>query len=65
MAEKADEKNRRADNVNPLRSGIRTGNPQLNAREGSDDKPTKAGHQRGGKAGQTPGARKVPGDQPT
>jgi len=29
MAEKVNEQNRRADNVNPLRSGMRTGNPQL------------------------------------
>jgi hypothetical protein len=32
MAEKADKQNRRAENVNPLRSGVRTGNPQLRAR---------------------------------
>ena len=47
MAKKADEQNRRAENVNPLRSGVRTGNPQLQSRKhGAKGKgPAKHGRQ--------------------
>jgi hypothetical protein len=43
MARKVDQQNRRADKVNPLRSGMRTGNPQLrtqNAAAGNGKKTT-------------------------
>jgi hypothetical protein len=35
MPRRLDEKNRRADQVNPTKSGIRTGNPQLEAKAGT------------------------------
>ncbi len=51
MANKVDEQNRRADKVNPVRSGIRTGNPQLRTRNEADDdkQPAKRGRQAAGK----------------
>ena len=36
MARKAEDANRRASKVNPSRSGMRTGNPQLEAHEGDE-----------------------------
>jgi hypothetical protein len=33
---KLDDENRRAAKVNPTRSGVRTGNPQLQSHEGGD-----------------------------
>jgi hypothetical protein len=36
MASKLDRENRRARRMNPLKSGRRTGNPQLEAHEGED-----------------------------
>jgi hypothetical protein len=39
MADKLERENRRADKVNPDKSGIRTGNPQLDPHAGR--KPTK------------------------
>jgi hypothetical protein len=36
MARKLDDSNRRARKVNPTRSGMRTGNPQLEAHEGEE-----------------------------
>lgn len=36
MMRKIDKKNERAGNVNPLKSGVRTGNPQLEEHEKRD-----------------------------
>jgi hypothetical protein len=36
MARSTDEANRRATRINPTRSGMRTGNPQLEAHEGDE-----------------------------
>lgn len=38
MPRKPDDKNRRATKVNPTRSGVRTGNPQLKSRDSSDER---------------------------
>jgi hypothetical protein len=35
---KLDEKNRRATKLNPTRSGVRTGNPQLESHEGGEQR---------------------------
>lgn len=40
MPRKLDDENRRADKLNPSEAGVRTGNPQLEAREaGEPDSP--------------------------
>ena len=38
MPRKLDDKNRRATKVNPTRSGVRTGNPQLKPRDSSEER---------------------------
>jgi hypothetical protein len=40
MARKLNDANRRASKVNPTRSGMRTGNPQLAAHEGDEVRPS-------------------------
>lgn len=39
MARSVDEKNKEAENVNPTRSGIRSGNPQLDPDRAQRDPP--------------------------
>jgi hypothetical protein len=52
MARKLDDANRRARKVNPSRSGMRTGNPQLEAHEGDQvrSSPRQRSPRRRGKA---------------
>ena len=38
MPRKLDDKNRRATKVNPTRSGVRTGNPQLKSRDSGEER---------------------------
>jgi hypothetical protein len=46
MSGSIDRKNRRADKLNPTKTGMRTGNPQLSARA-SDRKAAKPGRAKG------------------
>lgn len=59
MAEKIDGQNRRAANVNPLRSGMRTGNPQLSPQkpQRTGKKPATRRRKVAAKADQQPRAR--------
>jgi hypothetical protein len=46
MARSVDEKNKDADHVNPVSSGIRSGNPQLDPEGGRREPPGTKGDQR-------------------
>ena len=59
MAGKLDEKNKEADNLNPDRTGVRTGNPQLDtpSKKRSDQVDEEKPHAPPGSGGRAGGGR--------